>query len=159
MLEPDVPDERVVDHHRQVARHLQLVAAAHRDAVDARERRLAELAEPVVRILERAEPFPVFTRIAEVVLRPRFQIGAHAERAPRAGEDDDANLVVPRRVLGGAGQLAQQPEVERVQHLGTVEGDRRARRRLLVHDRLEAELLRRARSRMRRLSQRSRTSR
>ena len=54
----------------KVARHLQLVAAADRDAVDARERRLADLAQLVVRILERAEPLPVLLRIAEVVGSP-----------------------------------------------------------------------------------------
>ena len=45
VLGPDVADERVVDHHREVARHLQLVAAADADAVDARDRRLADLAQ------------------------------------------------------------------------------------------------------------------
>jgi hypothetical protein len=41
-----VSDESVVDHDGEVARHLQLVAAADRDAVDARERRLASLGLP-----------------------------------------------------------------------------------------------------------------
>ena len=59
VLEADVPDEGGVDHHGEVARHLQLVAAADRDPVDARDRRLADLAQPVVRVLERAEPLPV----------------------------------------------------------------------------------------------------
>ena len=45
VLEADVADERVVDHHRQVARHLHLVAAADADAVDPRDRRLADLAD------------------------------------------------------------------------------------------------------------------
>src|SRR5262245_30452180 len=39
----DVPDESVVDHDREVAGHLQLVAPADRDPVDARDRRLADL--------------------------------------------------------------------------------------------------------------------
>jgi hypothetical protein len=70
VLRPDVPDERVVDHHREVARHLQLVPAADRDPVDPRDRRLADLAQPVVRVLERAEPLPVLVRLVEVVLGP-----------------------------------------------------------------------------------------
>ena len=53
----------------------------------------------------------------------------------------DADLVVPRDVLARARELAQHPEVERVQYVRPVERDRRARRRLLVDDRLEAELV------------------
>ena len=65
VLGPDVADERVVGHHREVARHLQLVAAADRDALHARDRRLADLAQPVVHVLERAEPLPVLAGVAE----------------------------------------------------------------------------------------------
>src|SRR5215217_1889257 len=81
VLRPHVPDEGVVDHDREVAGHLQLVAAADRDSVDARDRRLPDLAQPVVRVLEGAEPFPVLGRLVEVVLRPRAEIGADAEGA------------------------------------------------------------------------------
>ena len=83
VLQPDVPDERRVDHHREVARHLQLVAAADGDPVDPRDRRLADLAQPVVHVLERAEPLPVLARVAEQVLVPRAQVGADAEGATR----------------------------------------------------------------------------
>ena len=115
VLRADVPDERVVHHHGEVARHLQLVAAADADPVDARERRLADLAQPVVRILERAEPLPVLVRLPKVLLGPRAQVGADAERAARARQDDDTDFVVPRRVLARARELAQHLEVERVQ--------------------------------------------
>ena len=81
VLETDVADERRVDHHREVARHLQLVPAADRDPVDARDRRLADLAQPIVHVLERAEPLPVLARVAEQLLVPRAQVGADAERA------------------------------------------------------------------------------
>ena len=84
MLGPDVADEGVVDHHGEVARHLELVAAADADAVDARERRLADLAQAVVRVLEGAEPLPVLAGLAEVVLAPRLEVGADAERAAGA---------------------------------------------------------------------------
>ena len=86
--------------------------------------------------------------LAEVVAAPGLQVGADAERAPGAGDDDHADGVVPGRVLGRARELPQHPEVEGVEHLGPVERDRRARRRLLVDDRLEAELGRVARRRI-----------
>jgi hypothetical protein len=60
-----VADERVVDHHGEIAAHLQLVAAADRDPVHARDRRLADLAQPVVHVLEGAEPLPVLLRVPE----------------------------------------------------------------------------------------------
>src|ERR671919_3132811 len=105
-----------------------------------------------MRVLERAEPLPVFTGIAEVLLRPRLEVRADAERAPGAGEHDDAEVVVPGGVLARARELPQHLKVERVQNLGTVERDRRPRRLLLVQDLLEAELARVARSRPRRLA-------
>src|ERR1043166_8528018 len=141
VLRSDVPDERVVHHHREVARHLQLVAAADRDPVDPRHRRLADLAQPVVHVLEGAEPLPVLGRVAEVAVRPLAQVRADAEGAPRPRHDHDADRVVPRRVLTGTSDLAEHLEVEGVQDLGPVEGDRRPRRRLLVDDPLEAELV------------------
>src|SRR6266511_1509666 len=124
VLRPDVADECVVDHHRQVARHLQLVAAADRDPVDAGEGRLVE-----------------------VVLGPRAEVGADAECPAGPREDDDAELVVPGSVLARARELPEHLEVERVQDLGPVERDRRARWGFLVDDLLEAELVRRDRAR------------
>ena len=38
---------------------------------DAHDRRLPDLAQPVVHVLERAEPLPVLARVAEQVLAPR----------------------------------------------------------------------------------------
>src|SRR4051812_31808121 len=96
VLGPDVPNKGVVDHDREVAGHLQLVSAADADTVDPRQRRLADLAKAVVRVLERAEPLPVLVRLADVALAPLLQVGADAERAPGAGQDDDADGVVPR---------------------------------------------------------------
>ena len=82
MLRPDVPDERVVDHHGEIAAHLQLVAAADRDALDARDRRLADLAQPVVHVLERAEPLPVVRAVVEQLGSPALEVGADAEARP-----------------------------------------------------------------------------
>ena len=141
-------DEGVVHHDREVARHLQLVAAADGDPVHAGESRLADLPQPVVHVHERAEPLPVLLRVAEQILAPGTQVGTDAEGPARAGDDDDADLVVPGRVLEGARQLAQHPEVEGIQHVRSVEGHRGARRRLLVDDPLEPELVRRQRARL-----------
>src|SRR3989442_4364370 len=69
-------------------------------------------------------------------------------RPPRSTLFPYTTLFRSGRVLAGARELAQHPEVERVQHLGPVERDRRARRRLLVDDRLEAELLDRKSTRL-----------
>ena len=153
MLGPDVADERVVDHHRQVARHLELVAAADADAVDARDRRLSDLAEAVVGILERAEPLPVLARACRGSRACQLLRSAPTQNARPPGHDEDPDGVVPRRVLGGPRDLAQHAEVERVQHLGPVQRDRRAGRLLGVDDRLEAELGRVARRGMGRLGQ------
>ena len=95
VLETDVADVGVVDDHREVAGHLQLVPAADRHAVDAGDGRLADLSQPVVHVLEGAEPLPVAGRVAQVVVAPGAQVGADAECAPRARDDDGADLVVP----------------------------------------------------------------
>ena len=53
--------------------------------------------------VHRAEPLPVLALVAdEALVRPGAQVRADAERAARAGEDDDADLVVVRRLLAGA---------------------------------------------------------
>ena len=96
----------------------------------------------VTPVVHRAEPLPVLALVAdEAVLGPRAQVRADAERTAGAGQHDDADVVVVGGVLAGAGELPEHRPVEGVQDLRPVEGDRRARRRLLVQDRLEAELL------------------
>jgi hypothetical protein len=158
VLGPDVTDEGAFRHDSEVAGHLELVATADANAVDPRDRRLAHLPQAVVRVLERSEPLPVLTGLAEVVLAPRLEVGADAEGPAGPGEDDDAEGVVPGGVLARAGELTQHPEVEGVEDLWTVERDRGARRRLLVDDRLKAERLRIARLRAFRLGHSSPTS-
>ena len=133
-------DERRVDHDREVAGHLQLVAAADCDPVDPCDRGLADLAQPVVHVLERAEPLPVLARVAEKRLVPRAKVGSDAERTAGSGDDDGVDLVVPGCVLTGTRDLAQHPEVEGIEDVRPIQGDRGARRRLVVDDRLEAEL-------------------
>src|SRR2546423_11402567 len=91
-------------------------------------------------VLERAEPLPVHAGVVDPVSTPAPQVGADAERASFTGHDDDPDVVVPARVFAGACELAQHPEVESVQPRRPVERDRRAWRRLLVANPLEAEL-------------------
>src|SRR5206468_2351371 len=93
------------------------------------------------------EPLPVLARVVEQVGAPGLEVGADAERAARARHDHYADLVVPARVLAGARDLAKHAEIERVQHLGPVQRDRRPGRRLLVDDPLETELVGRDRRR------------
>jgi hypothetical protein len=93
-----------------------------------------------VHVLERAEPLPVLARIVDELRAPAPQIRADAERAALAGDDDDADRVVPAGVLARARDLAEHPEVERVENLRPVQRDRRAVPVLLVADPLEAEL-------------------
>ena len=147
-----MPDERVVDDHREVARHLQLVAAAHGDPVDPGDRRLAELAQPVVHVLEGAEPLPVLLRLADERLVPGAQVGADAERAALPVTTTTRISSSHEASSAGARDLAQHPEVERVEDVRAVEPDRRPWRRLLVDDRLEAELGRVDRARVARLA-------
>ncbi len=59
---------------------------------------------------------------------------------------DDADVVVPRRVLAGPCDLPEHPEVEGVEDVRPVQADRGAGRCLLVDDRLETELGRVART-------------
>ena len=62
VLRPDVADVAVVHDDRQVARDLELVAAADAGAVDAGDRRLADVPQPVVHLDEGAHPAPVLAR-------------------------------------------------------------------------------------------------
>src|SRR5207247_11013450 len=103
----DVANEGIVDHDRQIAGHLELVAAADADPVDARERRLAHLAQAVVSVLESPEPLPVLAGVAEVILAPGLEVGADGERAPRSSEDDSPNGAVPGSVRTRPRDLAQ----------------------------------------------------
>src|SRR5205085_5726914 len=93
----------------------------------ARKRRLADLPQPVVHVLEGPEPLPVLAGIADELLAPGLEVCTDAEGAARSRDDDDADGVVPARVLARARKLAQHPEVERVQDFGPVEANRRAR--------------------------------
>ena len=95
--------------------------------------------------------FGAFKDMHDERVLPGAEVGADAERTAVAGDDDDPDLVVPRGVLARARDLAQHPEVERVEHVRPVERDRGPWRRLLVDDRLEAERRGVDRARMARL--------
>src|SRR5262249_7246232 len=135
----------------EVACHLQLVAAADSYPLDPRDGRLPDLAQTIVHVLERAEPFPIFARVADELRAPRLEVRADAEGAARAPDYAGTHRIVPARVLARPRDLAEHAEVERVQNFGPVEGDRRPRRLLRVDDPLEAELVGRKRPRRVRL--------
>jgi hypothetical protein len=124
VLRPDVPDVAVIDDHRQVARHLELVSSTDADAVDAGNGRLAYVAQPVVHLDERPHPAPV------LAARGTHQgllvkVGTCAERPiAGAGDDDDRHRLVPRGLFEGPGQLLERREVERVEHVGAIDRDR-----------------------------------
>src|SRR4029077_8094584 len=92
VLCPNVADECVVDHNGEIARHLQLVAAADGDALNTCDRGLADLAQTIVHVLERADPLPVQARIVEELGAPGLQVGADTKRASLARDDDDADV-------------------------------------------------------------------
>jgi hypothetical protein len=118
-------DVRVVGHDREVAGHLELIAAAHAGAVDARDGRLADVAQPIVHLDEGAHPAPVLAA-GGAHRRLLVEIGASAEGAvARTSDDDHGDRLVPGGLLKGARQLAEGGEVEGVHHLRPIDGDRR----------------------------------
>ncbi len=91
-----------------------------------RDGRLPDIAEPVVRLDERAHPFPVIPWILKEVLALLAQVRARAEGAlPRPGEDEHRHTVIERCVLKGAAHLGEGLIVERIEHVGPVDRHRR----------------------------------
>ena len=113
---------RVVGHDAQVAVQRHRQPHADRRAVDGRDHRLAHLPRRVlVRIrVERA----AIARCAEH-RGPAREVGARAERAAGTGDHDRAHLVVGVAVAIRVLYLVAHLRAEGVEHLGTVEGDRR----------------------------------
>jgi hypothetical protein len=137
---PHLADVGVLGHHREVARQVELVAAARHDAVDAGDDRLADVAQQIVAGGEDPHPIPVVARPAGVLGRVFLHVAPGAEGlVAGAGQDNDGHAVVPRGVLEGAGHLAQGVGRVGVVEGGPVDGDRRDPVLLRVRDVLEAE--------------------
>ena len=118
-------DVGIVHDHRQVAAHLQLVAPADAGSVDACDGRLADVAQPVMHLDEGAHPAPVLAA-GGAHLGLLVEIGTGAEGAVAGtGDDHHGHGVVPARVLERATELAQCAEIEGVEHLRPIDGDRR----------------------------------
>ncbi len=126
----------------QVAAHVELIATADHGPVEARDRRLADVAQPLVAVNEPTHPFPIVARALEELLL-LLQVGACA-KGPVAGarQDKNTDLIVPTDVLEGQRQLFQHGVVNRVHHFGSVERDGRYAAVLLVADGLEVKLSR-----------------
>src|SRR5216683_3231344 len=143
----DVADDDVVRSNREIAGQVELVAAAHNQAVETCDRGLTDIAQTVLRLDERPHPLPVVARFAHE-RRLLIQIGSGAKRAiPAAGENNNRDGIIPRRVLERAAHLSQRREVERVEHLGSIDGHARSGRLFLVEDVPKTKGLRRLRAR------------
>src|SRR5574341_1722885 len=95
----DLSNRDVIGSHSEVACQVKLIPAADDHTIQESDRRLANPAQFVVRVLERAEPFPII-----VWARQKFflllQIRAGAERLiARAGEHEHGHAVIIRRIL------------------------------------------------------------
>ena len=123
-----------------IAGDVELVSAADDDAIEARDRRLADVAQPVVRLDERAHPLPIIARVLQKMLALLPQIRPGAEGAlPRPGQHDNRDAVIERGILKGAAQFRERLEIERVEHIRAVNRHRRAPIPLLIDDALESE--------------------
>ena len=117
------PSLRLVARVDEVAGERELAPAAEREAVHRRDdrerRRLDSLAERVPEVGERP-------RLGGGHLAHRSDVRPRRERlVPRAGQDRAAHLAVGPELDHGVEQLAQERDVDRVQLVRAVQGDRR----------------------------------
>src|SRR5262249_24587964 len=112
---------RVARRVADVARERELAAAAEREAVHRRDRRLRHrLQQPSRFVSERAPGLC----LPDVEAAHVLDVGAGGERLiARAGEDDRAHVVVAGDVLQTVAQLRQRLDVERVERLLPVDGE------------------------------------
>ena len=110
----------------QVARDRQLRAGTERGAVDRGDRRERSVVQPLEHDAQRGrEAF---------VLEPG-QIGARAEVAAGAGQDEDArDGISALRVGDGCLQPGERVPIDGVATFGTIDGDQRDRTALFVMD-------------------------
>src|SRR5262249_10468660 len=123
-LGPGLPEHRVVRGDRQVAAHVQHVAAADRVPGDHGDHRLG--GAPALH-LEVEHVAPPDTACVEVpVVAADLLVAAGAERlGPGPGQDDHADARVVAGDVERVRKLEQRGGTERVTHLGPVDGDLR----------------------------------
>jgi hypothetical protein len=134
---PGLAEDRVLGGDRQIAEHVQHVAAADREPVDHRDDGLRDVANRGVQRLDVHRTLATRTggawRIA--ALTALFLVAARAERLiAGAGQHDHPDRSVPSRVQERVGQLRHGRGAEGVAHLGSVDGDPRDAVLLLVED-------------------------
>jgi hypothetical protein len=121
---PGLPEAGRVRGDREIAQHVKHMTSADGIAVDGCDNRLGDIAQrPMQRLdLEQARlGRPVVTSLLPLLL-----VSARAERPiARSSQADDADVGTRPRMLQAANQLVDCPGTERVQPVGTVDGDRR----------------------------------
>src|SRR5208282_497826 len=134
-----LPEIHVGRRDRKVARKVELVPAAHRDAVEPRDGRLPAPQEGFYGSLEEPHVLPVVPGTLGVPLGILADVPAGAEGGgSRAREDDHADRVVERCVFDRAGELEQGARGVGIVDLGAIEHDTGDAVALLVEDVLEA---------------------
>src|SRR3954447_23072500 len=126
-LRPGLPEARVVGGDREVADHVQHVAAADRIARDHRHDRLRRAPHLHVQVghVEAADPAlgrVVLVHVARVAADALVAARAERERS-LAGEDDHADVEVLARAVERVGDLDHRLRAERVADLRTVDRD------------------------------------
>src|SRR2546428_3265912 len=128
-----LPEPRVLGRDREVAKHVQDVAAADGEAVHGRDHGLGDVADEAVGIgrLEQA----VRCRAVVTRLRSLLDVAAHAEGAVACtGQDDCVRVVVRPRALERVDKFLDGPGTEGVEPAGPVYGDDRHRAVDVVED-------------------------
>ena len=114
------------------AGHRRLAAAAERKAIDGRDHRLAEILDEIEHLLSEAAGLLGFERRD---MRELADVGAGDERLVAGARQDDAAYrgVVPR-ILEGRSQILPGRRIQRVEHLGAIDGHIGDGALLLVQD-------------------------
>ena len=129
--------------HRQVARHLALVAATNGHSVDPRYHGLAAVHDALEVRAEEPHVLPVIARPLGVLLLVLLHIAARAEGSVAApGENDHPYRVIEGGILEGAGQLTERRCGVRVVGVRPIQRDRGDAIALLVQHLAEPEAVR-----------------
>ncbi len=122
----------------KIARKVEFVPPAYGDPVQPGDRGLAAPKERFHCPLEESHVLPVVTGPLRVPGRILSDISSGAERVgPRAGQHDDADRVIERRVLDGPRELLERSRCVGVVNLRTIEGDSRDAPPLFVEEVVE----------------------
>ena len=90
----DVADVDVIGGDGQIARHVQFVSPADHDAVESRDGGLADVAELVVHLDERAHPLPIGVGVTEAAVGLLFHVAPVQRICTRPGDDHHADRAI-----------------------------------------------------------------